>query len=382
MTRVPVQTVLPTVVDRTFPPQMVGTLAQLAEQSEVVDFALTYDQLVGFYPPQLWRPEFTPLAEVIRDNDSYADAFVLAALAVAAAPRLGIMVTHDAIRRGPAELTQTMLTLAGMTEAPAILLLGAGEVKQARPFGYRRSEGLDRLDDALNLWHRLLDCDGPFDFDGKLTRFRNAFIGTVRPRRPKVWILGAGPRLLDLGARHADGWFTVQPFAGHRPEEFALEVKQLKAQVERAGRDPDSFDICVALTTICHDDDQVVEATLGNPLVKYLAAIWGRFDQRAWARDGEEALFPPEWHYALRYIPMDLTQGDVDRIVAGVTPGMARKSFYVGGPEQVTADCRDFVEAGATHIVVYDLVAVTQTVNEALTGVTRILDIYRRLKTL
>ena len=380
MTRRVVQTVLPTVLDRAFPPQMVGELAKAVEQSGVVDFALVFDQLCGFYPPQLWRPEFTPLATVSRDNDSFCDAFILAAFAAAAAPNLGVMVTHDAIRKGAAELTQSMLTLAGITERPAVLLLGAGEVKQSRPFGYRRVEGLDRLEDSLQLFHRLLECDAPFDFDGNLTNFRDAYIGTVRPRKPEVWVLGAGPRLLEMGARHSNGWFTVEPFAGHTPEEFEIEVKRIKSMVENQGRDPEDFNIGVTITLACHDDEQIIEEALANPLLKYIAGIWGRFDQRQWKREGVAALFPPNWHYALKYVPMELTLAEVQRVVDGATPEMVRKSFFVGSPATVAAHCQDYVDAGATHIVLYDMVGVTRPVEEAFAGLSRLIEICRLLK--
>ena len=72
-----------------------------------------------------------------------------------------------------------------------------------------------------------------------------------RPRPPIV-IAGAGPRLLDLAARRADGWNTLggQPMRGtgrpavSLPEAVAATGRQVTALVEaceRVGRDPDTI---------------------------------------------------------------------------------------------------------------------------------------------
>jgi phthiodiolone/phenolphthiodiolone dimycocerosates ketoreductase len=49
---------------------------------------------------------------------------------------------YDASRRDAPELAQTMLTLAASTAGPALLSLGAGEVRNINPFGRERSPGL------------------------------------------------------------------------------------------------------------------------------------------------------------------------------------------------------------------------------------------------
>jgi len=374
------KTALPIYLDRTFPASMVSDIARMLEQSGVVDFGVSCDQLNGFFPRQLWKPEITPMAALMQDNDSFADAFILAALATAATERLGVLITHDAIRKGPAELVQTMLTVAGLTEAESILLLGAGEVKQTRPYGYDRSNGLDRLEDTLALWNRLLDCDGPFDFQGKTITFKDAYIGTTRPHRPKIWVLGAGRRLLSMGARHADGWFTAEPFAGHTPEEFADEVRSIRQLVEQAGRDPDKFDFGIGMSFVCHEDPSVIETVLQNPLIRHLAGVWGRFDQRKWAREGVTALFPPDWHYALRYVPTELSDAEVERVLNGVTPDMVRKSYFTGDPASIAHQCNEYVDAGATHIALYNLCDIIGSPEQMFDGVNRSLSICRMLK--
>src|SRR3954452_2182907 len=132
--------------DRTSSPRDVARFAQQLERSGVFDYFATWDQLNGFLPSALWTASDTPLAPAIKDLDSFYDPFVLAAIAAASTEALGVAVTTDSLRRGPAELWQTMATLASATSGRAVLMLGAGEVKQTKPYGHpRRAEGLPRM---------------------------------------------------------------------------------------------------------------------------------------------------------------------------------------------------------------------------------------------
>ena len=103
----------------------------------------------------------------------------------------------DSMRRGP-WLSQTMFSLADATTGQVMLALGAGEARHGIPFGYERKEGLGRMKDLMQIWKLMLDCDGPFDFDGKYWKLKQTYLGTVRPkRRPKPWALGGGPKLIS-----------------------------------------------------------------------------------------------------------------------------------------------------------------------------------------
>jgi phthiodiolone/phenolphthiodiolone dimycocerosates ketoreductase len=122
--------------DRYTPPSAVAAQARQLEASGVVDYLQICDQLVNFIPPALWTPDNTPLAEVVPDIDSCPDAFALSAYCSALAPDLGLVLATDSIRHAPAELTQTMLTLANITSGRTIFQIGGGEAnKQSRTAG-------------------------------------------------------------------------------------------------------------------------------------------------------------------------------------------------------------------------------------------------------
>lgn len=375
-----VATALPVMLDRHFSPKMAVQIGQTYEQSGVVDFAYTWDQLLGWWPASLWNRDNTPCADVIKDPDSFADAFILAALATSATTRLGLAVSTDAIRRGPAELTQTMMTLAAATEGEAVLLLGAGEAKQARPFGYRRAEGLARLEDQLRIYRRFLDADGPFDFAGNHWNLKNAWLGGAMPRRPKVWAMGGGQKLVDLAVQHADGFFTVAPDAYPTAEQFGEQVATIKQALERAGRDPETFDFAICFQALIHDDAEVVERSLDNPLVQWVAAVFGRLNQADWLEVGVEPVFPPDWHYAVKYVPTEWSPEEVAAINAKVSRDMVTKGWLCGTPKEAVAEIQGYVDAGATWVAPCDFLPMLGPLEEAPSAMERSFRICQALK--
>jgi phthiodiolone/phenolphthiodiolone dimycocerosates ketoreductase len=380
MTTQTLETAIPFQLDRAVDPKMAGEFAKAMDASGCVDHIMAWDQLVSWNPRSLWKPENTPLAEYSTDCDSYADVFVLAAIA-AATSDLGIMVSADSIRRGPAELTQTMLTLAGATKGKAILMLGAGEQKQCRPYGYKRGEGLDRMEDFFEINRRLTGATEPFDYQGHHTTYRNAWIGQAAPYRPRIHALGGGPRLLDMAAKYADGYSFAVPSVFTRAEQFHDVAKRLREQVERNGRDPDAFEFSVWFGGCMHEDPEVIERAKQNKIIKWMAATIGRIDQQAWVDEGVEPAFPIGWHYALKLLPAELTADDCESVLSRVSPDMMEKAFCYGEPADVAAYAQGFVDAGATQVSVIDILPIALVpLEEQMSALGRSIEVCRILK--
>jgi phthiodiolone/phenolphthiodiolone dimycocerosates ketoreductase len=317
---------------------------------------MAWDQLVGWFPKWVWTVDNTPLAAVMKDPDSFCDVFVIGAIA-AASSNLGVLLSTDSLRRGPAELTQTMLTLAGATNGRAIFMVGAGELKQAQPFGHNRSDGLDRMEDLLRVSRMLIDAEEPFDFDGHHVTYRNTWIGGASTHKPKIHALGGGPRLMRLAAKYADGFSFATPSVFRTPEQFATAAARIREQVERQGRDPDAFEFSIWFGACINEDPERLEQMKRNNLLKWQTAIQHRMDQKEWLSEGFEPPFPVDWHYAQQLLPLELTQQDVDAVLAKVTPAMMEVSQPYGDPKEIAAAIQGYVDAGATHISVVDCVA-------------------------
>jgi phthiodiolone/phenolphthiodiolone dimycocerosates ketoreductase len=321
---------------------------------EPVDYFWAFDELSGWFPRSIWTPEFAPTAAVLDINATH-DPFMQCAAAVAANPNVSVRLTTDAVRARPAELTRAMVGLANSTSGRAICAIGGGEARQAKPFGYKRSEGLARLEDVLRLHRMLLDADEPFDFEGNIWKFTNAYIGDVGSRRPELWALGGGPKLIELAAKYADGFETCTPLAIPNAERWADQVVTVRAQVEAADRDPGAFGMGIWIAAMIHDDPAVIDAAMDNPLLAVFTAVLGRFNQRDWLSEGLQPVMPENWHYAMKLLPFDISRPEAQDMIDRVPREMVEKSFIAGSPAQVAEAASAFVEAGANFVGIVDV---------------------------
>lgn len=375
-----VATSIPIHIDRSVNPKIAGDIALMLEGSGVVDYFQTYDQLTNLLPRALWRPDVTALAEATPDCDSFANGFLLGAFAMAKTSTLGLSMTTDAIRMGPAELAQIALTLANSSGGDTLLMLGAGELKQCKPYGYKRSEGLDRLEDHLKLFRLLTEADDLIDFQGKVWNYQGAWIGGVHPKVPKLWAMGGGPRLLDLATRYADGLATAVPCAFPNPEAFGAQVTKVKQQLEQQGRDPEAFGFGIWVPTFIHDDPAEIERAYENALVRWWAAAFGRFHHGDWAKEGVPLVLPENFHYALKAIPAQMTREELEAIIDPVSRAMLEKSLYVGSSKDVADAIGDYIDAGATQVSLWDFGPMTCTPDQVPEAIGRAVEVCGHLK--
>src|ERR1700757_3218886 len=146
-----VETAIAVWADRHIPPRLIQQQCAALEATGALDGILLADQLTNFIPRQLWTAENTPLAAVHRAPDSHPDVFTMAAYIAAAAPGLDLTISTDSVRRAPAELVTTMLTLANITEGRASFHIGGGEIKQTGPFGHPTNQGMSRMEDLFRI---------------------------------------------------------------------------------------------------------------------------------------------------------------------------------------------------------------------------------------
>ena len=381
MSRRNVEIMLPIVPDRALPPAGIAQIAQAIKASGAVDYFHIWDQLANFWPPGMWNPQNAPRATVRSDLDSHSDAVAVAAYAAAAAPGVGLTISTDAIRRGPAEMMQTMLTLANMGEGRAVLQLGAGEIKQCAPFGWKRNEGLRRGEDHFRFYDAFWKTDGAVTMNGNFWNFDRAWIGAARQHRPKMWALGGGPKLVDLATRYADGFATMVPSVFPTPERFADFVRNTRRAVAGNGRDPERFDFCPWFWVVIHDDPAFIERAFQNPLLRWLAAFSGRFNNHDWAEYGVEPAFDADWHYAMHLVPNRIdNQGEVDRILARVTDRMCKLSVLSGNAREVAAQMQPYIDAGANVIEFIDLTPLVLDADSLPGALARQLDVCARIK--
>lgn len=367
--------------DRHLPISIVANQARALEASGVVDGILIADQLVNFIPRQLWMPENTPAANFFKDPDSHSDAFALAAYIAAVAPKLHISLSTDSVRRGTSELIQCLLTLANMTQGRLCVQIGGGEVKQTKPYGYNRAQGLGRMHDLFKVYRAMVEAKGePIDYDGKYWKFEKATLGSAMKHKPEIWGLGGGPKLLDYVTSYADGIGTTCPPVYGTPEAFAAARAEILAMVKAKGRDPSKFRIGVWFAVMLVENEQQLEAALQNRLVKWFAGVMGRVTPQDWQQVGLESPVPLDWNYFQHFLPYETSDEFVESVIARTTPEHAMKGWLIGTPAEVAKMIQAYIDAGADWVCPMDYLPLVLPPEQAEAAFARSIELCRLIK--
>jgi phthiodiolone/phenolphthiodiolone dimycocerosates ketoreductase len=366
--------------DRHLPPLAIAEQAKAIEASGVVDELTLPDHLSNFIAPSLWTAENTPMATVMSDPDSLHDAFVMAGVAHMAAPSLGLSFATDAIRRGPAEISQTMLSVASMMEGRARFFFGAGEQKQCVSFGHKRTQGLSRQEDLLRTFDKLWRADGPINHSGNHFEMRNAWLGGAKRYRPEVWVMGTGPKQLNLAVQFCDGIASTAPAAWSTPELAATEIERIRGLVKSVGRDPADVKMGLVASILVHDDPAVIDAALDNPIARWIAAVVGRINPADWRKEGIEPTTPDGWTYFMKYAPYLTDPAFVDEVLAKTTREMAEKAVLHGTPEEIARHIGAYCDAGVDYVCLCDFTSVVLEPADAAQQLRRLISVCAHLK--
>jgi phthiodiolone/phenolphthiodiolone dimycocerosates ketoreductase len=300
------------------------------------------DHMVSFWPDAIWTPEFTDLATVSPSPHRYLDSLAVAAAVAVRTTRVPIATSVvDTVRRHPASLAQTALTIDHLSRGRFILGLGSGELENTAPYGFDFRTPVSRFEESLRVIRLLWESDGPIDFAGRFYRLEHARLDTepFEGRFPKIWIGGSGPRMLEITGRHADGWW---PVGSVTPEDCAAQLAAVRASAERAGRDP------LAITPACFvvcliGDDAELARMVDAPLVKsYVLQVRGDFMRRR----GFAHPLGHDWRGLHDIHPRELTRERILDLLGKVEPEALLAVLPHGTPQQIARIVLRYVEAG------------------------------------
>jgi phthiodiolone/phenolphthiodiolone dimycocerosates ketoreductase len=372
---------VPIVYSRHLPIAAAIDTARAIAASGVVDSLTVWDQMTFFAPPALWRPDNSPLAEVMPDIDSFPDPYIVLAQIATAVPGFGLVTTSDAVRRGPAEFTQTLMTLADVSGGPTMVQMGAGELKQCKPFGHKRSQGTKRLEDTFRIFRKFMDDVTPINHEGNHWNLQQAWLGGARPTtRPQLWALGGGPRLIDAATRYGDGFCTAAPFVWTSPDQAAEQIAEMKQRLAALGRDPETFGFGLWWICLINDDPAAIDAAMRNDYIRWISATMGRFHSPAWRAEGIEPPMGESWHYATDMLPLTYSEADTDDVLARATPDIVRKAWHHGSPGEMAGAIAPYVDAGVNFVQIVDFFPLTRPAQEAPEGLQRAFELAARIK--
>jgi alkanesulfonate monooxygenase SsuD/methylene tetrahydromethanopterin reductase-like flavin-dependent oxidoreductase (luciferase family) len=155
-------------------------------------------------------------------------------------------------------LAKSLATLDVLSNGRLVAGMGAGwnEPEYAAagiPFE-RPGVRLAQLAEAVQIVRGMCG-GGPFSFDGEHYIANHAYCRppSVQQPSPPIVVGGRGDRLLELCARHADGWNTVWTWTIDAWRERSAFVD---AACERLGRDPSTLRRSVGLYALVGDDER------------------------------------------------------------------------------------------------------------------------------
>ena len=300
------------------------------------------DHMVSFWPDSIWTPEFTDLATLSPSPHRHLDGMAVAAAAAVLTTQTPVVTTVvDTVRRHPAMLAQTAVTIDHLSGGRFILGLGSGELENTVPYGFDFAKPVSRFEEAITVIKLLWRSDGPVDFEGEFYRLEHARLDTELHdgECPPIWIGAKGPRMLDITGRHADGWW---PNGAYTPEDYAAKLTVVRTAAERAGRDP--MAIVPAITQICLiGDDEEIAGMLEAPLVKSIILLLTAADLRQFGYDHPMG---PDWRGVMDFNPVALSRERIIRFCAEVDTQAIRDIFPCGTPKHVAQQMKGFCEAG------------------------------------
>jgi phthiodiolone/phenolphthiodiolone dimycocerosates ketoreductase len=301
------------------------------------------DHMVSFWPESIWTPEFTDLAATSPSPHRHLDALAVAGAVSVLTKNVPIATSViDTVRRHPAMLAQSALTLDHLSKGRFILGVGSGETENTVPYGFDFSKPVGRFEEALKVIKLLWESDGPVDFQGQFYHLHHARMDTepFEGRFPKIWIGCNGPRMLDITGRYADGWW---PAGAWTPEEYASKLQIIRNAAERAGRDPMAIVPANIQTCLIAYDDAELAEILSAPLVKAWVL---QPSSEALRKFGFEHPLGENWGGYQDINPAVLPRERILDMLKKTNVEAIRKIIPCGTPLEVARKLKGFADAG------------------------------------
>ena len=334
-------------------PPMGAVMAQAAAlEAEGVDTLWYSDHFLHWFPPGVWTPDLVPQAAASPTPHVFLDPVPLMAAAAQGTERIrfGTGVT-DAVRRHPAVLAQTFLTLDHVTGGRSILGIGAGEAENIVPLGLPYDRTASRLIESVEIITRLWATTEPVDFDGDHFTLRQAILGAepFGDAPPPLWMAAHRPRVLRAAGRLADGWLPIFIDAG----DYGRALGDLRAASVAAGRPADAVTAGLYAWLVMDDTREGAERLLDSLLLRLIALT---APAEEYERAGIEHPLASRWGL-LDFVPTDLTREEALAAAAAVPDEVLRSYYFWGTPDDVVERLRPFRAAGMEHVDLVDVAA-------------------------
>ncbi len=329
------------------PPAEAAIAAAAAREADGFDAVWWADHFLHWFPLGIWTPDLVPQAASSPTPHTWMDPvpIIAAAAARTSTVRLGIGVT-DLVRRNPASLAQTALTLDHVTNGRFVLGVGTGEDLNLVPYGMENPAPMQRLEEGLEVMRLLMADPGPVDYDGRVFRLDGAFMG-VRPvgdLPPPIWVAAHRPRGLALAGRLGDGWLPLTTDS----DAYRGMLEQVRDAERAAGRAEGSVTAGAYCRVVVADDaDEARAVILGSLLMRFIALTR---PSEAYEAVGARHPLGDGAFGLTSFMPTSVSREDALALAAAVPDEVLLGTVIHGTPDDIAQEVLRIQAAGADHV--------------------------------
>jgi len=333
-------------------PPMENVISQAVRNEEKgYDSIWWPDHLMGWIPESIWTPDLFGIASFIPSPNLFLELTTTIAAVASRTNRitLGTAVV-DVIRRHPAVLAQTLMTLDHITKGRLIVGIGTGERENISPYGLPYDRLAERVEEAIHIMHLLWQSNGSaVNYDGKFWRFKNAVLNLppYGEKPPQIWIAAHRERMLRVVGRLGDGWLPT--LITDREYRQATEI--IEREAKDYGRDPSKISRGMWTWTILARDEEAARKMLDSPFAKATALI---LPSETFEELGYEHPLGKKFYGLTDFIPNNYDRAGVMSALEKVPREVCERAFLFGTPEQVIRRIEEYTELGLQHIVLWN----------------------------
>lgn len=329
------------------PPAESAIVSARRRESQGFDAVWWADHFLHWFPNDVWTPDLVPQASTQASPHIWFDPVPIIAAAATATERIGLGTgVTDVVRRHPASLAQTALTLDHLSKGRFMLGVGAGEALNLEPYGLSNRRPLARLDEALTIIRHLMESPEPLDHAGDFFSLKGAQIG-LQPfgdRPPPIWMAAHRPRGLEMAGRHANGWLPLAT----EPGNYAQMLAKVRAGSVSAGRNDDAVVPGLYARVVLAETRERAEEIVDQSLLMRFIALTRPAE--SFARHGAAHPLGEGAFGLTTFLPNRYSREEALSLAEAVPRQVVRETVLLGTPDDVAAHIREFIAVGARHV--------------------------------
>ncbi len=306
------------------------------------------DHLMGFIPESIWTPDLIELAGYRESPHIFFEIFVAISAAACNTSKilLGTCVT-EVLRRHPAVIAQTALTLAHLSRNRIILGIGAGEIENVEPYGISYEKPVSKLMEALYII-KALWTNKKIDYKGEFWRLKDAILSLppYEKKYPPIWIAAHLPKLLRVTGELGDGWIPC----ALEPDEYGEKLKFIHNAAKKVKRGPLEIETALFIPTIVDEEHENCHKMFNTPAAKAfsLFAPQDKFVKFGYSHPLHTEAFTS-------FIPTRWEREKTLQILREMPEAVCEKYYLHGTADDVIGKLEEYHRRGLEHAIIWNL---------------------------